>query len=89
MRTVRYIFLSVIFCGLWATPVLAEDKSQMGKSEVRTVDWFLAPENKVAMEATLKECNNNPGQFRNDPNCVNAAEANHKSWGKRAGVPKF
>ena len=87
MRTVRYIFLSFIFCALWAVPVLAETESQMGKPEVRTVDWFL--ENKDALKATLKECNNNPGQFRNDPNCVNAAEANHKSWGKRAGVPKF
>ena len=33
--------------------------------ETRTVDWYLQPENKVAWEEKLKECNNNPGELNN------------------------
>ena len=87
MRTVRYIFLSFILCAIWSTSAMAEEKSQMGQKEVRTVEWFL--DNRAALSATTKECNNNPGQLRDDPNCINAAAANHKKWGIRRGVPKF
>ena len=47
------------------------------KKEVKTVDWYMAPENKAALDATLKECSNNPGQLKDDPNCLNAATARH------------
>ena len=48
------------------------------KKEVRTVEWFMAAENKAALEETLTQCKNNPGQLKDDPNCVNAAAAQRK-----------
>lgn len=43
--------------------------------ETRTVDWYLAPENKDALDAKIKECKNNPGELWETPNCVNARHA--------------
>ena len=43
--------------------------------ETRTVEWYLAPENKEALDAQIKECKNNPGELWNTPNCVNARQA--------------
>ena len=48
--------------------------------ETRTVDWYLQPENKVAWEEKLKECNNNPGELNNTPNCQNARKAADKQF---------
>ena len=59
------------------------------KKEIHTVEWFLQPENKAVLDETLAQCKNNPGVLKDDPNCINALEAQHKRWGKRAGVPKF
>lgn len=28
--------------------------------------------------STIEECKNNPGELRNNPNCVNALEAEHR-----------
>ena len=63
------------------------------ENEVRTVSWFRDPANKAALEATLKQCQDNPGQLQNTPNCINArkaAEANFMG-GKYEKVrePKF
>ena len=33
----------------------------------------MKPENKTVLDQTLKECNNNPGMLKENPNCVNAA----------------
>ena len=41
--------------------------------EVHTVGWF--KEHQAEMEAVLKQCRDNPGQLRSEPNCVNAARA--------------
>ncbi|MCB5205167.1 EexN family lipoprotein [Neorhizobium sp. T786] len=41
---------------------------------VQTVDWYL--EHDVEREAMLKRCNNNPGQLRSWPDCVNVERAN-------------
>lgn len=46
--------------------------------EIRTVDWYTAPQNKVALDAKLAECRNNPGELRDTPNCVNARAASEK-----------
>lgn len=59
------------------------------KKEIHTVEWFLQPENKAVLDETLAQCKNNPGVLKDDPNCINALEAQHKRWGRRAGVPKF
>lgn len=48
--------------------------------ETRTVDWYLQPENKVVWEEKLKECNNNPGELNNTPNCQNARKAADKQF---------
>ena len=57
------------------------------KKEVKTVDWYMAPENKAVLESTLKECNNNPGQLKDDPNCQNAALARHKLFVTKPPTP--
>ncbi len=46
------------------------------KQEVHDVQWFLdhAPER----TDTLKQCRNNPGELRNDANCINAIKAEKK-----------
>lgn len=36
--------------------------------ETKTVEWYLKPENKVALETKLAECKNNPGELWNTPN---------------------
>ncbi len=53
------------------------------KEETKTVDWYMAPENKAALEAKLQECRNNPGELRNTPNCQNAAQAQHKLFARQ------
>ena len=43
--------------------------------ETKTVEWYLAPENKAALDAKIAECKSNPGELWNTPNCVNARHA--------------
>ena len=43
--------------------------------ETKTVEWYLAPENKAALDAKIEECKSNPGELWNTPNCVNARHA--------------
>lgn len=57
------------------------------KKEVKTVDWYMAPDNEGALEAMLKACNNNPGELRNDPNCQNATQAQHKLFVTKPAKP--
>lgn len=57
------------------------------KEETKTVDWYMAPENEVALEAKLKECRNNPGELGNTPNCQNAELANHKLFATKPATP--
>lgn len=44
------------------------------KAEVRTVDWYMAHDSERI--AQLKKCESNPGEQREDPNCINAFKAN-------------
>lgn len=46
--------------------------------ETKSVEWYLAPENKDALNAKIKECKNNPGELWDTPNCVNARHAAEK-----------
>ena len=43
--------------------------------EAKTVDWYMAPENKQALHEKIAECRNNPGKLQNTPNCINAQKA--------------
>lgn len=42
-------------------------------SEVHSVAWFVAHPD--IMRGVLRLCHNNPGEARNNPNCVNAEQA--------------
>ena len=68
MKTISFILLSVLSMGL-----LSACNEGGQAEEIKTVDWYMS--NKDAMEAKLKECNNNPGLLENTPNCINAQEA--------------
>ena len=48
--------------------------------ETRTVEWYLKPENKTALETKLAECKNNPGELKDTPNCINARKAREKQF---------
>ena len=51
-----------------------------------TVDEYLA--NPAAMNARLKECANNPGDFRDDPDCANVkAAAERQGIGSLRDLP--
>jgi len=52
--------------------------SFLGCSEqTKTVDYYL--KNKDECELKVQECKNNPGDLKNNPNCVNAMEARYKA----------
>ena len=57
------------------------------KEETKTVDWYMAPENKDALDAKLKECRNNPGELKDTPNCQNAELARHKLFVRKPATP--
>lgn len=48
-------------------------------ADVKTVDWY--SEHKEERDRLLRECNNNPGQLRRDPNCVNAMQSMNNDTG--------
>lgn len=72
MRTITLLFIcaAVLF---QAMPCQAGENK-----EVKTVEWYMQKENKAALEETLKKCQNNPGEMKNDPNCENAQAADRK-----------
>jgi len=44
--------------------------------QTKTVGWFLGHRDELA--AALNACGDNPGDFANAPNCINANEARNK-----------
>lgn len=50
--------------------------SGCSKEETRTVEWYM--QNRADVSKVLAECNNNPGEKANTPNCINAKEADKK-----------
>lgn len=64
MRSLLVALLLALLC----SPVFAETPQ-----DVKGVKWYQEhPEERKAM---LDRCNDNPGQLRNDPNCINAIRA--------------
>ena len=57
------------------------------KEEVKTVEWYSSPENKAALDTKLKECNNNPGELNQTPNCQNAHRASVLRWSSGTMTP--
>ena len=47
--------------------------------EVKTVQWYTEHPQERAEQ--LKICANNPGQLKNDPNCINAKQSILKNSG--------
>ena len=47
------------------------------EAKVQTVDWYLAHD--AERKATLKECQNNPGELGQTPNCENASVATRRA----------
>lgn len=43
-----------------------------------TYDVQYYRDNAEIRSAKIKECKNNPGELKNNPNCVNALEAEHR-----------
>ena len=64
----KKIFVPAILAAVFA---LAGCNSE----ETKTVEWYLKPENKPALDAKIAECKNNPGELKSTPNCVNAFKA--------------
>jgi glutamine synthetase len=48
------------------------------KEPPKTVEWYMEPANKQALEERLQMCKNNPGQLKDDPDCINAFAAQRK-----------
>lgn len=75
-RLVLVAAVAIAFCGCSREPEKAR----------YTVDEYVA--NPDAMEARLKECANNPGDSRDDPDCVNVrAAAERKGIGSLRDLP--
>lgn len=61
------------FLIVWSTALALGACTQEPKSAAYTVDEYLAqPE---MMEKKLQECANNPGETKNDPDCINVKTA--------------
>ncbi len=54
------------------------------KPEAKTVAYYLA--NEAERHQVSDKCRNNPGELKDDPDCINAAEAMHKAQAYK--VPK-
>ena len=68
MKTTIFLFFILTIA---LTGCKLESGSPTG--ETKTVEFY--KENKEIRESILKECRNNPGEYRNLPNCKNATAA--------------
>jgi hypothetical protein len=79
-----------VACGGGATYLVVPKSAVVALSEeVKTVSYYL--EHDTERKVKLEECQNNPGQFRGTPNCVNAdSAAAKKIWSNTSGkTPRF
>lgn len=60
----------LLVAGLGAVLLLPGCK---GEKEIKTVQWYR--EHPVERQQQVDICKNNPGQLKDDPNCVNAMQA--------------
>lgn len=86
MTPIKIVFTSLFMLYLCASTTFAEHSSAASKEETRTVDWYMAPENKAALEAKLKECRNNPGELKDTAQCQNAVQADLKLFTNQPGI---
>lgn len=57
------------------------------EATVQTVDWYFS--NDAERKAMLKECNNNPGELGQTPNCINASRAEKKASSRNTIDQRF
>ncbi|GKG94010.1 hypothetical protein CE91St38_20180 [Desulfovibrionaceae bacterium] len=69
----KYFVLSALAVYLLLLGCTEENK------EVKTVQWYTEHPQERAEQ--LKICANNPGQLKNDPNCINAKQSILKNSG--------
>ena len=82
--TVAILLGTTLLCGcLEEKPKQAEipqkvvvEITQPKKQAVQTVTWF--KEHQEERQAMLASCRDNPGEFENSPNCVNALQAENE-----------
>lgn len=80
-RTLRLLSLVAVVAALTAAAAGCSQQAAPPKATY-TVDQYLAKPD--LMEAKVRECANNPGELRNDPDCVNVkAAAQQYSIGSR------
>lgn len=82
MRSVRLVMLLGIVAALVSTNTVFAVEQNKG-STTPSVDWYMAPENKAALEAKLKECRNNPGELEETPICQNALTAESRLFARK------
>lgn len=62
-----------ILAGLLPLLILIGCEAKKEEVTVQTVDWYLTHD--VERKAMQKECQNNPGELGQTPNCINASLA--------------
>lgn len=63
----------ILMTALVAGAALLSACNEETKKEVKTVQWYT--EHPQERAAQLKICANNPGQLKDDPNCINAKQS--------------
>lgn len=66
-----------------ATGVALVAVSLMGactQKEAKTVAYYTA--NPVERDQLVARCRNNPGNLKDDPDCINATDSSIQGWGK-------
>ena len=74
--------LSIIAIGSLALTACFDGKhNEASTTSTPTVDWYL--KHNTELDSTLSRCSNNPGKYRNQPECINALQAaNQRSAGE-------
>lgn len=54
--------------------------SACSQKEPKTVAYYTA--NPAERDQLVAECKNNPGKFKDDPDCINANDSVIQGWGK-------
>jgi hypothetical protein len=63
----KRLLIAASFAALMLLPGCKEEK------EVKTVQWYT--EHPAERQAQMDICKNNPGQLKDDPNCINAMQS--------------
>ncbi|MBM7073747.1 EexN family lipoprotein [Shewanella sp. 202IG2-18] len=75
-------YLTIIAIGSLALSACFDSKHEVPATKsTPTVDWYLT--HNAELDNTLARCSNNPGEYRNQPDCINALQAaNQRSAGE-------